>query len=140
MTNKSSWRSCACALSILAILMMLFANIWAQAISGDIVGTVIDATKALVPNAVVTAENTQTGVKTSTKSNSSGDYRFTDLPVGSYTVTATATDFGTTRLRDVTVKLNQAITVNITLEVGVASTTVDVVVSGVTIDRRVRSN
>jgi hypothetical protein len=134
MTKKSSRRSCACAVSILAILMMLFANLWAQAISGDMVGTVIDATKAVVPNAAVTAENTQTGVKTSTKSNASGDYRFTDLPVGTYTVTATATGFGTTSLRDVTVKLNQTITANITLEVGVASTTVDVIVSGVTID------
>ena len=134
MTKKSSRRSCACALSILAILMMLFANLWAQAISGDLVGTVIDATKAVVPNAAVTAENTQTGVKASTKTNASGDYRFTDLPVGSYTVTATAMGFGTTSLRNVAVQLNQTITANITLEVGVASTTVDVIVSGVSID------
>src|SRR5215469_86911 len=103
MTNESSRRSCVCALRILAILMMLSANLWAQGISGDIVGTVIDATKGVVPNAVVTAENTGTGVKTSTKSNTSGDYRFTDLPVGSYTVTATATGFGTTSMHDVTV-------------------------------------
>lgn len=131
---KSSRRSFTCALSILVILVMLLANLWAQAISGDVVGTVMDATKAVVPNAAVTAENTQTGVKTSTKTNSGGDYRLTDLPVGSYTVTATATGFGTTSLRDVAVKLNQTITANITLEVGVASTTVDVIVSGVTID------
>ena len=134
MTNNLSRRSCACVASILAILMMLFANLWAQAISGDIVGTVTDATKAVVPNAIITAENTQTGVKTTTNTNSSGDYRFNDLPVGIYSVTVTATGFSTTSLRDVAVKLNQTITANLTVEVGVASTTVDVVVAGVAID------
>jgi hypothetical protein len=135
MTKKSSRRSFAfCAVGILALLTVLFASLWAQAISGDMVGTVIDATKAVVPNATVTAENTQTGVKTTTKTNSSGDYRFTDLPVGTYSITATATGFGTTNLRDVMVKLNQSITTNITLEVGVASTTVDVIVAGAAID------
>src|SRR5579864_825455 len=117
MIKRSSRRSFAVrAVALLAIGVMLSANLWAQATSGDIVGTVTDATKAVVPNVTVTAENTQTGVKTSTKSNSSGDYRFSDLPVGVYTVTATAAGFGTTSLRDVTVKLNQTITANITLE------------------------
>jgi hypothetical protein len=55
------------------------------------------------------------------------------LPVGTYTVTAT-TGFLTTTLHDVTVRLKQAITANIALEVGVASTTVDVVLSGVTLE------
>ena len=106
----------------------------AQAISGDIVGTVLDATKASVPNATITAENTRTGQKTTTTTNAGGGYRFTDLPVGVYTLGATASGFGTTRLTDLNVTLNQTITANITLEVGAASTTVDVVVSGVTID------
>ena len=135
MIKKSSRRSFAVrVVTLLAIGVMLSASLWAQAISGDIVGTVTDATKAVVPNVTVTAENTQTGVKTGSKSNSSGDYRFSDLPVGVYTVTATAAGFGTTSVHDVTVKLNQTITANITLELGVASTTIDVVVSGVTID------
>lgn len=116
------------------ILLMLLTNLFAQAISGDLVGTVFDATQAAVPNAELTAENTQTGVKTKATSNASGEYRFSDLPVGTYTITATATGFGTTRLRDASVKLNQTITANITLEVGVASTTVDVLVAGATID------
>jgi hypothetical protein len=135
MTKKSRRRSFAfCLVGIIAILTTLFASLCAQAISGDMVGTVIDATKAVVPNAIVTAENTQTGVKTTTKTNSSGDYRFSDLPVGTYSVTVTATGFGTTNLRDVMVKLNQTITTNMTLEVGVASTTVDVIVAGASID------
>jgi len=133
--NKSErWGYYACAVSIIFALMMLVESLLAQAISGDIVGTVLDATKARVPNATVTAENTQTSVKTTTTTNASGDYRFTDLPVGTYDLTATARGFGTTSLKEVTVKLNQTITVNVTLEVCVASTTVDVLVSGATID------
>ena len=109
-------------------------NVFAQAISGDIVGTITDATNASVPNATVTAENTQTGVKATTTSDSKGGFRFTDLPVSVYTLTGTATGFGTTIVRSVNVVLNQTITVNISLEVGAASTSVDVVVSAATID------
>jgi hypothetical protein len=61
---------------ILAILITLSARFREQAIRGYFVGTVMDATKAVVPDASVTAKSTQTGVKTSTQSNSLGDYRF----------------------------------------------------------------
>ncbi len=119
--------------AITAVLIVAAVMLVAQAISGDIVGTVLDATKAAVPNATITAENTLTGVSATTLSNSSGDYRFSDLPVGTYTISATAKGFGTTRLQDVSVTLNKTITANITLEVGAAATTIEVA-AGVSID------
>lgn len=135
MTEKFNSRGAVAAAIACALLFAIPApDLVAQAISGDIVGTVIDPAKGAVPNATITAENTQTGLKSTITTNARGEYRFTDLPVGTYTITATASGFGSTHLRDLNVKLNQTITANITLELGAASTTVDVVVSGANID------
>ncbi len=135
MIDKSRMRGYSAILSAAAAILTIgCVNMLAQAISGDIVGTVTDATKGLIPDATITAENTQTGMKTTVTTNSKGGYRFTDMPVGTYSLTATASGFGTTSMRDISVRLNQTITANITLEVGVASTTVDVISSAVTID------
>jgi Carboxypeptidase regulatory-like domain len=119
---------------IFALALMLSANLYGQAISGNIVGTVMDQTNAVVPRAQITAENTQTGVKTAIMANEKGEFVLNDLPVGTYSLTVNATGFGTTNLQDLKVALNQTITANVILQLGVASTTVDVVVSGVTID------
>jgi hypothetical protein len=59
-----------------------------QAIDGNVVGTVLDAQAAVVVGADVTATNVATSVVTTTKTNSSGEYRFDHLPVGTYRITA----------------------------------------------------
>src|SRR5579883_543001 len=66
---------------------------WAQAISGDLVGTVVDASGAAVPNATVDAINTGTGVKSTGQSNAAGQYRISNLLAGTYRVTVSATGF-----------------------------------------------
>ena len=134
MSKSSRWSYWSCAIGVVLGLMMPMESLLAQAISGDIVGTILDAAKARVPNVTVTAKNTQTGIKTTATSNASGDYRLTDLPVGTYDLTVTASGFATTSMRDVSVKLNLTITVNVTLEVGAASTSVDVIASTAAID------
>ena len=73
----------------------------AQAISGDLTGTVLDSSGAAIPNATVVALNDETGVKTTAQTNADGVYRFTNLPVGRYTVTASATGFTTDTLKNV---------------------------------------
>ena len=56
-----------------------------QAITGSIVGTVSDPSKAVIPGADVTVKNASTGVTSSTKSNNYGHYEFLSLPAGAYT-------------------------------------------------------
>lgn len=66
----------------------------AQSTRGEIAGSVADSSGALVSGASVSATNEATGGKSETKSTSAGSYRFPDLPIGPYTVTATAQGFG----------------------------------------------
>src|SRR5579872_2125085 len=63
--------------------------------TADIIGTVSDSSGATVPNAKVTVKNTGTNVSRSMQASSSGDYAFTLLPVGTYSITVEATGFKT---------------------------------------------
>lgn len=106
---------------------------WAQASSGTIVGTVLDASGAAVPRADVTATNNATGVSKSTKSNAAGEYRLDNLLVGTYTIAAKAEGFSTASVA-VVVELNKTLTVPIALKVGGGSTIVEVTGAAPAID------
>ena len=57
-------------------------------------GVATDASGAVVPNAVITATNDDTGISYSTKTSASGTYSFDSLQIGRYTVRAEAPGFG----------------------------------------------
>jgi hypothetical protein len=97
----------------------------AQAISGDITGTVTDASKAVVVKATVVAKNVGTGVTYTATTSGSGDYRLANLPPGTYDITASATGFGKTTLKNFAVELNKVSTANFTLKIS-ANETVEV--------------
>ncbi len=61
---------------LLVLGMAFFGQTSAQVISGDLVGTVMDKTGAVVPSARVEATKVDTGVKYETKANENGEYRF----------------------------------------------------------------
>lgn len=106
----------------------------AQLTSGNITGTVYDPTGATVPNAMVTARNSATGVENTTTTTGAGDFRFENLIVGAYMVSVAAPGFTRTEMRNVNVQLNQTVTTNVTLKVGQASTSVQVTDSAVAVD------
>ena len=110
----------------LAGSLFLSPKSYSQAISGDLVGTVTDATGAIVPNASLTAENVATGVKTTVVGNATGGFRFSNLPVGDYKVTATAANFAATTISDVAVQLNKSNTLQIALQLQAQSATIEV--------------
>jgi hypothetical protein len=123
--------------SLFALLLFAWAvssTLVGQAISGDVVGTITDASGAAVPNVTVTATNDGTGVRTTVAGNAAGEYRFTNLLAGTYTLSATAAGFATTTLRNVAVVLNTTATQNMTLQVGQVATSVEVQEAAVTID------
>jgi len=75
---------------------------------------VIDASGAAVPNATIEITHTTTGVKTTTKTNADGQYRFNNIPIGFYNVAANAAGFAPANLKNVEIQLSKTSTANIT--------------------------
>ena len=107
-----------------AWLSIFWAN--AQTTTGSIVGTVTDPSHAAVANATVTITNVDTGITTRTVSDSSGNYVVTPLPVGHYSVTVEAPGFKKSVNSGITLNVQDRIAVNVALEVGQVSETVEV--------------
>src|ERR1022692_4717067 len=107
---------------------------FAQAVSGDLAGTIYDASGAAVPNATVAAKNDGTGVESTTKSTATGEYHLGNLLPGTYTVTVTAAGFTKAQVRSVAIDLNKNTTTNIKLEVGSNVETVEVSAAAAAID------
>ena len=120
---------------VLLLLLGSFVNAAiSQSARGELAGSVADETGAIVPGAVVLATNQQTGGKNETKSTSAGTYRFSDIPLGTYTVTVTAPGFGTTSSTGVQVTINSTTALNITLKAGTVSDVVNVDASGLSLE------
>jgi hypothetical protein len=94
-------------------------------VSGDITGTVIDPTGAVVPDAVMTLMNLATAETRKTTSNSGGSYRFAFVPPGNYTVSAQVTGFTAAENR-VACSIGQATVSDFKLSVGPRSEAVEV--------------
>src|ERR1035437_3148699 len=98
----------------------------AQTVTGSVRGTVTDPSGAVVAGATVAVTNTGTGVTTNTVTDKSGLYSVGFLVLGNYTVTATAPGFETASVGPFIVQVDQIVTADAKLEVGPASTTVNV--------------
>lgn len=115
-------------------LVLFSATAFSQATTGDISGTVVDTTNSVVANVKVVATRGDTNQSFTTTTNSSGEFRFGDLPVGNYTLTATAKGFKATVLKDFPVELNKTASARMQMEVGEVNVTVEVVSAAPTID------
>jgi len=93
---------------------------------GTISGTVTDASGAVVPDAQLIATQTGTGIAFKTQGSETGTYVFPSLPPASYSISAAAQGFESFLQTNVVLQADQAVTVNIALKVGNASTTITV--------------
>ena len=98
----------------------------AQTHQGTIRGTVIDPTGAVVPNATVTATNNDTGVTTTSVSSGVGAYGLLGLQPGTYTLRTQMEGFKTLVMEDLRVDLAAVIGMDLQLEIGSATETIDV--------------
>jgi hypothetical protein len=120
---------------LLAVMTLLsVGRLQAQATDSIIVGAVTDPTDAVVPNASVTAINRATGVKYTAKTNSAGEYRINNVPVGTYDMEASAAGLTGSKVSGVALDLNRTSSVNFKLQIGTVSTTVEVVEANSVID------
>ena len=111
--------------ALLCLLLVGSAN-WAQTIvTGGLSGTVSDPSGAAIASATLTLKSAATGESFSTSSSPTGEYQFSLLKPGDYTLTISKDAFNTTT-RKINVQLGQNAMVNIRLEVGTSSTIVEV--------------
>jgi Carboxypeptidase regulatory-like domain/TonB dependent receptor len=120
-----------------AVVFFLFSAVWpatAQTYRGAINGTVTDPSGAVVPGAAVKATNKATAIDHATVSTSDGQFAFQDLPVGSYSVTVTATGFPVTTIEGVPVEQGSIYTLPVALKITQASTSVEVSAAALSLD------
>ena len=99
----------------------------AGAVYGNIVGTVTDATGALVADAKVSIKNVDRNITVTTTTNDSGNYTQSQLAPGRYEITVEKPGFNRAVQQNVQVSVSSTIRVDATLQVG--TVTQEVVVS-----------
>ena len=81
-----------------------------QAGDGHLVGIVLDQTGASIPGCAVAVENVSTGATWNQETDALGAYRFNNVPVGRYTLSAQSEGFSPKVVSGVAIALNRSTT------------------------------
>jgi hypothetical protein len=117
--------------TLIVLVLLVFTDVMRADVTGTIRGMVRDHSGAAIAGAKLTASNALTNFKVETISGADGTFRFLALPVGTYKLAATATGFRPSAVNDITVKVNDELQIDLTLEVGTVSEEVEVVANSV---------
>jgi len=117
------WRL-SIAMLLGAILLGFSAPVIGQAINATLLGTVTDASGAVVAGAKITVTEMKTGVVHSVTTNDSGNYQLSDLAPGQYEVAAESQGFKKAVHSGVSVLVNTDTRINLVLQPGTAQETV----------------
>ena len=112
-------------LTVVALALVL-AQLAGQEARGTLRGRVTDPSRAVVVGARVDSANTQTGVHFASVTNGSGDFLIPYLVPGPYSITIESPGFRTYQRTGIVVRVNDSVAVDVTLELGQASQTVQV--------------
>jgi hypothetical protein len=115
-------------LAICLGLLIAFSGVpaWAQSATGSISGIVTDPSGAAIVNASVKLVQTETNSTQTTTTNEVGRYSFISVQPGVYGLTVVHPGFTQAKMQGQKVEVGTALTLNMTLEVGAASTIVEV--------------
>jgi carboxypeptidase family protein len=116
----------AIVVAVFACLSLLCSATLRAQETADVVGTVTDASGAVVPGATVTLTNIGTNISQTAPTNSSGDYVFNLLQVGSYSIKVESKGFKTFSAPNVTLAAGDRARVDAKMEVGDVTQTVEV--------------
>ena len=97
-----------------AVVLLSASLLQAQVDTGSITGVITDASGAVVSGASVKLINEGTNAELTTTAGSGGDYKFSPVRIGNYTLTASFQGFQTTTQRHVTVNVSSNVVVNLT--------------------------
>jgi Carboxypeptidase regulatory-like domain/TonB dependent receptor len=114
------------AVLFLVVLLTSSCSVLAQSPNGSISGIVFDPDAKSVPGAEVIVLNDLTGVKYVTSTNDQGVYAVPNLPPGSYRIQVSKFGFKAIIKPDITLNVQDALSLNFTLPIGAASVVVTV--------------
>src|SRR5581483_6392860 len=108
------------------VLLLAAIGSFAQVDTGSILGTVKDTSGAVMPAVKVTLTNEDTGLVTAVTSGSGGEYTFSPVKLGHYSVAAEFKGFQRVEQSHVTVDVQQRVLVDFVLPPGQMTETVEV--------------
>jgi hypothetical protein len=119
----------------LCVLILSVTRIgFAQTGTSSLSGVVLDPSKAAVAGAHLTLRNNAQSLQRDTQSNGSGEYTFTSVPPGAYTLIVEKQGFRRYEQNNLRLQVDSAVTSNVTLAIGSVSQQVEVNSQAVTID------
>ncbi|OYW09828.1 MAG: hypothetical protein B7X34_05925 [Acidobacteriia bacterium 12-62-4] len=111
--------------SIVALFLCVF-SLFPQGTTSRLQGVVVDSSGSVIAGATVTLSNEGTNVVFETKTTGAGTYVFESVQSGRYTVMVESTGFKKFTAKGNAVSIGQPTTVNVTLQVGAVTETVEV--------------
>ena len=125
--------------AVTAVLLWTIMGVWAgqahaQVAGATLSGTVTDPSGASIPQAQVVITNVSTAIARNVTTDSAGFYTAPNLLPGTYEIRATATGFSTQVQRGVTLTVGAQQALNITMQVGQVSQTVEVTTEAPTVE------
>jgi Carboxypeptidase regulatory-like domain len=118
--------------TLTSAILALCLSVWPVSAHGQqetatILGTVTDGTGAIVPGASVTVTNVQTNISLTTQTDARGAYVVPSLKPGEYSLTVEISGFQKTVRSGVVLQVAQVARIDLTLQTGQLSETVEVV-------------
>jgi len=114
-------------IAVLAVSLVILVPLsFAQTNTGDISGTVTDQSSAMLPGCALTLTDQATGAERKATSDAQGNFKFLQVPVGTYTITGTKDGFKTVSQKDVEVHVATVTTTTVQLSIGAATEVVNV--------------
>jgi outer membrane receptor protein involved in Fe transport len=121
-------RKCLFASLVVVLCGILAVPAAAQQTTGNITGRVTDQQGGALPGVTVTATQANTGFSRTVVTDGEGVYRLSGLPIGIIDLTMELTGFATLQRKDLVLNVSQ--TLNLDIQLGVASMSETVTVSG----------
>ncbi len=119
-------RSLGVAAALTLVSAAPFAAGQSQSINGTIRGQITDVSGAPVPNTALTIRNADTGYTRQLASDSDGRYIAPNLPIGTYSIEATASSFAPLRQNGIHIGAGTDSTIDETLKTGSVATEITV--------------
>src|SRR5258708_37180476 len=114
------------SLRLCSLLILVAIGVVGQTDRGTVTGTVTDPARAGLANATLELKGSETGAAYPSTTSATGNYTFTQVPVGTYELTVTVPGFKKFVRQNIRVQAAQTVGVDIALEVGSATESVTV--------------